>query len=305
MIGVDPGLLQEQLAANKVFAGMPHPDASTEEGLALLRVISSPGQPATVLTPVERRIAGPAGQIRLRIFVPAGEPRGVLMRVHGGGFAAGMPESDDAVNDIIARASQVIVISPEYRLVPYVAITDQIEDCLVVARWMIGEYPTRKVLLGGISAGAHLAAATLIRLRGEGGFERVVGVQLDSGAYDLSQTPSARFATGETPVLGRAILDSVIEIGLPGWDSERRRDPEVSPLFADLRGLPPALMTVGELDPLVDDSAFLAARWQLADNEATLEVWPGCPHAFTNIGAPLARPALDRITAWIDTRLGA
>jgi acetyl esterase len=239
------------------------------------------------------------------MFVPDDEPRGVIMRVHGGGFAAGRPEDDDAVNDIIARDSRVVVISPEYRLVPEVTVPDQIEDCLAAARWLIEQYPTRKLLLGGISAGAHLAAATLIRLRGADGSERVVGAQLDSGVYDLSQTPSARFATGGTPVLVRTTLDSVIEVSLPDRDFEGRRDPAVSPLFADLRGLPPALLTVGELDPLIDDSAFLAARWQLAGNQATLEVWPSCPHAFTNIGAPLAGPALARITAWIDARIGA
>jgi hypothetical protein len=54
MITVEPGLVEEQLAANKVFAGMPHPDARTTEGLALLRLISSPPPAATVLTPVER-----------------------------------------------------------------------------------------------------------------------------------------------------------------------------------------------------------------------------------------------------------
>ena len=305
MIAVDPILLRDQLAANKVFAEMPHPDVRTAEGLALLRAISSPPPPVTVLTPVEQRIPGPAGEIRLRIFVPENEPRGVIMRVHGGGFAAGRPEDDDGVNDVIARAEDIVVISPEYRLAPEATVLDQIEDCLAAARWMIERYPTRKLLLGGISAGAQLAAATVVRLRGEPGFERIAGVQLDSGVYDLSQTPSARFATGETPVLGRATLDSVMEIGLPGWDPERRRDPAVSPLFADLRGLPAALLTAGEVDPLVDDSAFLAARWQLAGNDATLEVWPGCPHAFTNIGAPLAGPAMGRITAWIDARLAA
>lgn len=303
MIDVEPGLLREQWVANKVFAEAPHPDARTAEGLALLREISSPPPPATVLTPIEQRIVGPGGEIRLRVFIPEGEPKGVVMRVHGGGFAAGRPEDDDAVNDVLARASQVVVISPDYRLVPDVTVREQIEDCVTAARWMIERYPTRKLLLGGISAGAHLAAATLIRLRREAGFERIVGAQLDSGVYDLSQTPSARRATGETPVLGRTILDSVVEISLPGWDSERRRDPSVSPLFADLAGMPPALLTVGELDPLVDDSAFLAARWELAGNEATLEIWPGCPHAFTNMGAPLAMPALARIAAWMDARI--
>jgi acetyl esterase len=305
MISVEPSLLAEQLAANTVFADSPDPDVRTEEGLALLRVISSPPPASTVLTPVERRIPGPGGEIRLRIFVPAGEARGVMMRIHGGGFAAGRPEDDDAVNDFLARASGLVVISPEYRLVPDVLLTDQISDCLAVARWMISAYADQKLLLGGISAGAHLAAATLLRLRAEPGFSRFVGVHLDSGIYDLSHSPSARLADHSALVLGRRILDSVVGIALPDWDPSHLRDPSVSPLFADLRDLPPALLTVGELDPLVDDSAFLAARWQLAHNQADLDIWPSCPHAFTNLGTPLATPALARITAWLDAQLAA
>ncbi|QUQ71234.1 alpha/beta hydrolase [Kutzneria sp. CA-103260] len=304
MISVDPGLLAEQLAANKILAAAPHPDVRTEEGLATLRLISSPPPPATELSPVERRIPGPAGEIRLRIFVPAGEPRGVLLRIHGGGFAAGRPEDDDAVNDTLARASNLVVVSPEYRLVPDVTLPDQIEDCLAAARWTISQYQGQKLLLGGISAGAHLSAATLLRLRSEPGFSRVVGIHLDSGVFDLSHTPSARAADDSTLVLGRRTLDSVVAIALPGCSPARLRDPSFSPLFADLHGLPPALLTAGELDPLVDDSAFLAARWQLAHNQADLDIWPSCPHAFTNLGTPLAAPALSRVTAWIDSRLG-
>lgn len=303
MISVDPALLAAQLAANKAFIGAPVPDVRTEEGLATLRQMTSPPQSSPVLTPVERRIPGPGGEIRLRIFVPDGEPRGVMLRIHGGGFAAGLPEDDDAVNDAIARANHIVVVSPEYRLAPDVTVPDQIEDCLSAARWTISHYETQKLLLGSISAGAHLAAATLLRLRDESGFSRVVGVHLDSGIYDLSQTPSARAATDSTPVLGRTLLDSIVALGLPGWDSERRRDPAVSPLYSDLRDLPPALFTVGELDPLVDDSTFMAARWQVAGNQAELAVWPGCTHAFTNMGLPLTAMALDRIASWIGGQL--
>lgn len=305
MISVDPALVEAQLAANKAFAAVPSPDARTEEGLATLRLMTSPPQSTHVLTPSERRIPSPAGEIRLRIFIPDGESRGVLLRVHGGGFAAGRPEDDDTVNDLIARTSHVVVVSPDYRLAPDVTIPEQIDDCLAAAHWVISHYPTQKLMLGGISAGAHLAAATLLRLRGTPGFSRIVGVHLDSGIYDLSRTPSSRAATDSTPMLGRTLLDSIADVSLPGWDPERRRDPAVSPLYADLAGLPPALFTAGELDPLVDDSAFMAARWQLAHNQADLEVWPSCPHAFANIGTPLSAPALARVASWIDARLAA
>src|SRR5204863_507009 len=80
---------------------------------------------------------------------------------------------------------------------------------------------------------------------------------------------SARTAFG-TIIIDRPEMEQCLAYVLPAHDAEARRDPQFSPLYADLRGLPPALLTVGTLDPLLDDSVFLAARWELAGNEATL-----------------------------------
>jgi acetyl esterase/lipase len=67
---------------------------------------------------------------------------------------------------------------------------------------------------------------------------------------------------------------------LPGLDDAQRRDPAISPLYADLSGLPPALFTIGTADPLLDDTLFMAARWEAAGNEADLRVYADCIHAF-------------------------
>jgi acetyl esterase/lipase len=77
------------------------------------------------------------------------------------------------------------------------------------------------------------------------------------------------------------------------------RDPELSPLFADLRDLPPALFTVGEHDPLLDDSLFMAARWQAAGNWAELRVWPESTHGFTAFPIALARAANATVFAFL------
>jgi acetyl esterase/lipase len=76
-------------------------------------------------------------------------------------------------------------------------------------------------------------------------------------------------------------------------DREELRDPDLSPLHAELHDLPPALFTVGELDPLLDDSHFMAARWQSAGNRAELRVWPESIHGFTAFPLALARAAND------------
>ena len=79
-------------------------------------------------------------------------------------------------------------------------------------------------------------------------------------------------------------IEYFAELFTPGRSFEERRDPDISPLYADLHGLPPALFTVGTDDHLVDDTLFMAARWALAGNEAELVVYPETPHG--GIGMP-------------------
>lgn len=302
-------VLDAQRQVNQMLSQFPQPDVLTPQGLAQLRAITAPPQPAPELTPSDVTIAGPYQDIRLHIFTPARSARAVIVRIHGGGWASGAPEDDEALNDQIARRCQVAIISPDYHLVPESSISHQIDECVAAVRWAAaqaqGRFGTSQFLLAGISAGAHLAAATLLRLRdmADSAFTSIMGLHLDCGGYDLSSTPSVRSATNGSLVLSRALIDGLVELGLPGMDPEARRDPSLSPLYADLSGLPPALFTVGALDPLRDDSLFLATRWRLAGNVVDLDVWPEGAHAFTNMGTPLAAVALDRTTSWISALL--
>jgi acetyl esterase/lipase len=82
-----------------------------------------------------------------------------------------------------------------------------------------------------------------------------------------------------------------------------RRSPAVSPLYADLRGLPPAIFTVGNADHLLDDSLFMANRWAAAGNASELAVYPDCGHGFTAFPTELAKRANERINAFLAARL--
>src|SRR5215471_21767452 len=105
-------------------------------------------------------------------------------------------EDDDTFNDQMARACRLAVAGPEYRLVPDVTIAEQIDQCVAVAEWLAAnaaaEFGTGTLLIGGISAGAHLAAAALLRLRdgGSPAFAQIAAARLDSGTYDLGGTAS-------------------------------------------------------------------------------------------------------------------
>jgi acetyl esterase len=307
--GISPEILAAQRQVNQALAQFPQPDVLVPGGISQLRAITSPQQSPPELTPEDVTAAGPGGDLRLHIFTPPGPVRGAIVRIHGGGWAAGAPEDDEAVNDQIARRCGVAVVSPEYRLVPESSIADQIDDSVAAVRWTLAHgrerFGTSRLFLAGTSAGAHLAAATVLRLRdaAEPGFASVLGIHLDCGAYDLSGAPRVRASSDSDLVLSRGLIYGLLDLGLPGMDPEGRRDPVLSPLYADLSGLPPALFTVGALDPLRDDSAFLAARWRLAGNRADLDVWPEGAHAFANMGSPLAALATDRTTGWITAQL--
>ncbi|HTZ08473.1 MAG TPA: alpha/beta hydrolase [Acidimicrobiales bacterium] len=265
--------------------------ATAEERVAALRA----GDAAMVLTSDQGRdrvIPGPAGPLRLREFRPE-EIRGVLLHFHGGGWVTGSPELTDLLHEALSRSLGLAVVSVDYRLAPEHPYPAAPDDCEAAARWLLesaeAEYGTDRLLVGGESAGAHLAAVTLLRLR-HGAAGRFCGANLVFGAYDLSGTPSAR-GVGTTP--GADVLDPdeiafMLEQFTPGASPEERRRPDLSPLYADLGGMPPALFTVGTADHLFDDTLFMAGRWVAAGNEAELLVYPDGPHACIGVPTVLA-----------------
>ncbi len=186
----------------------------------------------------------------------------------------------------LVEATGLCAVSVEYRLAPehpHPAGADDCEDAAVwLAREGAGELGAPPVLaIGGESAGAHLAVLTLLRLRdGHGLGAAFRAANLVYGVYDLSGTPSRRLWGDRNLILSSPLMEWFADCYLPGLSREERRDPGISPLYADLDGLPPALFTVGTLDPLLDDSLLLDARWRAAGNESELRVYREAVHAF-------------------------
>ena len=254
------------------------------------------GLPATPKSPNARtiRIPGPGGEIALRVVAPDAV-RGVYLHIHGGGWMLGTNDMQDALLDGICRTAGLIAVSVDYRLAPEHPFPAPVDDCVAAARWLIdqakAEFGTRWLSIGGESAGAHLAASTLLRLRDAGGGRAFRAANLTFGCFDLSLTPSARRARG-TAFVDRAGLEQMAA-GYAGAGD--LRDPSISPLYADLSDLPPALFSIGTIDPLIDDSLFMHARWQTAGNAAELAVYPGGVHGFHLLGGELADAANTRI----------
>jgi acetyl esterase len=231
---------------------------------------------------VDRTIDGPAGPIRLRTFTHE-RPKGVLFHIHGGAWMAGSPETMDQLHEIIVDQCNVAVVSVDYRLAPEHPYPAGPDDCEAAACWLAehgaDEFGSDRLLIGGESAGAHLAAVTLLRMKDKhDAAHRFLGANLVFGAYDLSRTPSQR---GVGIASGTDILDGTgfpLDLFLPEMSDEQRRDPDVSPLYGNLCGLPPALFSVGTNDHLLDDTLFMAARWEVAGNRSQLLVYPETPH---------------------------
>ncbi|MBV8949314.1 MAG: alpha/beta hydrolase [Actinobacteria bacterium] len=255
---------------------------------------------------VDRTIDGPAGPIRLRTFTRE-QPAGVMFHIHGGAWMAGSPEMMDLLHEIVADTCDVAVVSVDYRLAPEHPYPAGPDDCEAAACWLLEhgaeELGSDRLLIAGESAGAHLAAVTLLRMRDRhGAVDRFLGANLVFGAYDLSRTPSQR-GVGIAPETD--ILDNTgfpLDLYLPGMDPERRRDPDVSPLYADLRGLPPALFSVGTNDHLLDDTLFMAARWEAAGNSTELLVYPDTPHGCIALPS-VAAHFFPRLFAFVRERI--
>lgn len=250
---------------------------------------------------VERTIDGPGGPITLRQILPAGTPRGMLLHLHGGGWVLGNASEQDLRNLALADQHNIGVVSVEYRLAPEHPYPAAPDDCEAAALWLTDhcekEFGTARLAIGGESAGAHLTAVTLVRLRDRHGYTGFRAANLVYGAYDLAMTPSAANWGDEVLVLSTEVIEWFREAFV---DRELTRDPDVSPLYADLRGLPPALFTVGTLDPLLDDSLFMAQRWIAAGNRAELAVYPGGVHAFDYFpDLALAQAAIGRINQFL------
>lgn len=233
---------------------------------------------------VDRTVPGPAGEVPIRMVIPA-DVGGVYLHIHGGGWTLGAADQQDALLDFFATHVGVAVVSVDYRLAPEHPYPASPDDCEAVAAWLLdnagNEFGSDRLLIGGESAGAHLSAVTLLRMRDRhGAADRFLAANLVFGMYDFGLTPSVRRWGDRNLVLSTPIIEWFADNFLGGMTPEQRQHPDISPLQADLTGLPPAFFTVGALDPLLDDSLFMASRWSTAGNEAELVICPESVHGF-------------------------
>ena len=240
-----------------------------ETGVQTFREQREKGEGPFPLAPKSDRartiwIDGKGSEVALRVIAPD-NPKGVYLHLHGGGWTLGGADQQDPLLESIAENTKN-------------AKTEFGSDLLTI---------------GGESAGAHLSAVTLLRMRDRHGFTGFAAANLVFGAYDMSMTPSQRAFGDERLILRTIDIEKFGDAFLP--PDLDRRDPDISPLYARLHDMPPALFTIGTRDALMDDSLFMYGRWIAACNKAELAVYPGGAHGFIAFPGEIATAANKRI----------
>jgi acetyl esterase len=240
---------------------------------------------ATIGSVDQRTVAGPGGDLALRIYWPQGAgPFPLLVFFHGSGFVLCSLDTHDGICRNLCAGGQCVVVSVDYRLAPEHRFPAGLDDCVFATRWVadhaneLNGDPGR-IAIGGDSAGGNMAAAAALQLRDEGGpplrGQLLIYPVTD---YHTPGTPSYQQNAegyGLTRDTMRWFWDHYLN------DPSEAASPLASPLRArDLQGLPPALVVIAEYDPLRDEGELYAARLRGAGTPAITSRWDGMNHGF-------------------------
>lgn len=229
----------------------------------------------------------------------------VVLYFHGGGYNIGSAESHRSMLTHLATRARTRVFAADYRLAPESPYPAAVDDAVAAYGGLVaaGTDPAR-VVVAGDSAGGGLALALLLRLR-DAGSPLPAGAVVLSPWTDLTgSSPSITANEGTDIMLGRPLLEHWAASYLAGAPADQ---PDASPLHADLAGLPPLLVQVGDTEVLLDDGARFAAKADAAGVDVTLEVEPDMFHVWAFFAGIVAESdaALDSAAAWIQARTPA
>jgi acetyl esterase/lipase len=237
-------------------------------------------------------LGGVQGEFSL---APGSDASCVLMYFHGGGYCSGSIVSHRRMVTEAGRAARMRALAVAYSLAPEHPFPAAHESALTAWRYLRSQgVAADRIAVGGDSAGGNLTIALINRLRAAGEAQPACA-WLASPWTDLTMSGASLAAKDAIdPIIHKGYLEELASAYVPApFD---RRDPLISPLFADLRGFPPVLIQVGSAETLLDDSVRFAAVAGATDVAVTLEIWPRMIHAWPMWNAKLAdgRRALER-----------
>lgn len=228
----------------------------------------------------------------------------VLLYLHGGGYMIGSVASYSTLMARLSLASQCRVLGVEYRLAPEHTFPAGLDDCVAAYRWLLEQgIEAGKIVIGGDSAGGGMTVAVLMRIKA-GGLPMPAGAFCISPWVDMLATgESMETKAGVDPMIQKMGVLACAHIYLRGLDIH---EPLASPIYADLQGLPPMLVQVGESETLLEDAKRLAARAEECGVSVELEVWEDMIHVWHLFSHELdeGREAIGRIGHFVQVRMG-
>lgn len=248
-------------------------------------------------------IAG--GVPSLWVEMPGAWAGKVFLFLHGGGYNAGSARLYRRIAALLGRATQLKLLVPDYRLAPEHPFPEAVDDAMAAYDWLRGQgYAPQDIVVGGDSAGGGLTLSLLLALREAGKPLPLAAIAL-SPWTDLTCSSASYEAYRDKDCC--IWPENLREAGLIYAGRTDPRDPIASPLFAELRGLPPLLIHVGGDEVMLDDSRVFAERARAAGVAVTYKAWPGLWHVFhgTHPTVPEAEAALGEIGAFVAAQLAA
>ncbi len=250
----------------------------------------------------EATIAGVRTDIITPLTMPAENRGRVLINLHGGGFNS---DSGSLIEGVpIANLTKIKVVSVYYRLAPENPFPAAVEDVVAVYKELLKTYKPQSIGIFGTSAGAILTAEVTVRLK-QLGLPIPAALGIFSGLGDFSHVGDSRQLftlnglPGEMQPIDPDHLPDDQYIG-----KTDRKDPVLSPLFADLRGMPPTLLVTSTRDILLSDTSTLHRALLRAGNDAQLVVFEALPHAFWyHFQLPETREALELMAKFFDEKV--
>ena len=237
------------------------------------------------------------------IAMRARPPERAILYLHGGGYCVGAPAASRVITGNLAQRCAAWVFAADYRLAPEHPFPAAVDDAVAAYRGLLDEgVAPGAAVIAGDSAGGGLAVATVLRLK-ELGLPQPAALVLFSPWVDLRLSALGPRPPGEV-VITRAWLAACANHYLAGHPAD---DPLASPIGADLRGLPPALIQVGEDELLLTDARRLHAALVAAGVESVLQEYPRRWHVFQQNAGVLADAdrALDAVAAFVGSCVGA
>lgn len=246
-----------------------------------------------------------AGGVKAQwVSAPGAAVNRAILYFHGGGFQVGSVVSHRELMAHLSAASQCRVLGVDYRLAPEHRYPAALDDAWATFQWLLGQgFAPHHIALAGDSAGGGLALSLLLRLR-EASQPLPAAAVLMSAWTDLTASGASYGTRADTdPIHQRPMIVAMARnyLGKEG----NAADPLVSPLFAELRGLPPLLAQVGDRETVLDDSRDFVARAKEAGVDATLQVWDDMIHVFQQFPTqlPEARAAIDDMGRFVRRHL--